>query len=372
MKAILIDDEPLALDYLKRQLNKIKTIDVVNTFTRFEIDRQTKLLNKVDVIFLDIEMPEINGLEMAEKIIEINPNIIIIFVTAYDDYAVQAFELNALDYILKPVQIDRLEKTVQRITYQYNSVENEYETTDKKLYITVSDDLSFRLNDDLATIHWRTTKAKELFLYLLLNEGKVIYKSDLVELFWEENDRKRAYSLLYTTVYHVRKTLKKFNKFLQLKNKQNGYLLIVENIAVDLAQWEKELNKLTPVGDHNITQYENVMKLYQGPYLHKCDYLWADAERYRLENKWISIAYSLGDYYFQNKNFQRAEAWLIKINQIQPEYEEAHFLLMRLYDSLNYGILVKHQYNKLQSYLQELGFDVSKKVQTWYDNWRQS
>lgn len=71
--------------------------------------------NRADVIFLDIEMPDINGIELATRILDLQKNINIVFVTAYNQYAVEAFRLNALDYLMKPVSADRLKETLYRI-----------------------------------------------------------------------------------------------------------------------------------------------------------------------------------------------------------------------------------------------------------------
>src|SRR5690606_379077 len=68
-----------------------------------------------DVAFVDIEMPGYNGLETAERLLALQPELQIVFVTAYDQYAIDAFELQAIDYVLKPVQPKRLEKTLQRL-----------------------------------------------------------------------------------------------------------------------------------------------------------------------------------------------------------------------------------------------------------------
>src|SRR5690625_347092 len=101
MKAIVIDDETLALDYLERQIKKSSSVTVVGKFNIFDLRKHSSLLKEADIAFLDIEMPEVNGLELAEKLLEMNPTLSIVFVTAFNNYAVEAFELNALDYVLK-------------------------------------------------------------------------------------------------------------------------------------------------------------------------------------------------------------------------------------------------------------------------------
>src|SRR5690625_2483073 len=108
MRAVLIDDEQLALDYFEKLLQEIGSFKIVAKYINPRHALEEVAQERPDVIFLDIEMPEINGIELAEQFGEIMPNTQIVFITAYDEYAVKAFELNAVDYILKPVHRDRL------------------------------------------------------------------------------------------------------------------------------------------------------------------------------------------------------------------------------------------------------------------------
>ena len=113
LKTLLIDDERLAREELKLLLNKYDEIDVIDEAKNGEegISKIKEL--KPDLIFLDISMPGINGFEMLKKLDEIPK---VIFVTAYDEYAIKAFEVNALDYILKPVDPIRLSEAIQKLS----------------------------------------------------------------------------------------------------------------------------------------------------------------------------------------------------------------------------------------------------------------
>jgi two-component SAPR family response regulator len=79
---------------------------------------------KVDMIFLDIEMPKMKGIEAAEKILEIDRNIQIVFVTAYNDYAIDAFEMEVIDYVMKPITKRRIDKSVERVVKRYKDMGN--------------------------------------------------------------------------------------------------------------------------------------------------------------------------------------------------------------------------------------------------------
>ncbi len=108
---IIVDDEPIAHEVSENHLQKVNAIHVVasckNAIDAFNIINS----NKIDVIFLDINMPEISGLSFAKSI---NKNIKIIFTTAYREYAVDGFDLKAVDYLLKPVSFERLLQAVNK------------------------------------------------------------------------------------------------------------------------------------------------------------------------------------------------------------------------------------------------------------------
>lgn len=115
IKTIVVDDEKAAADELTYMLREYKDIQIINTFTDPKKALEAVLTHDTDVIFLDISMPEMDGFVLAEAVLKLKEAPFIVFVTAYDEYAINAFEINAVDYLLKPVHEDRLDRTVQRI-----------------------------------------------------------------------------------------------------------------------------------------------------------------------------------------------------------------------------------------------------------------
>ncbi len=111
MKCIIIDDEPLAVDLLKDFVSKVESLELVNTFNN-AIDA-ISAINKteVDLIFLDIEMPHFTGIDFINAI-DVKP--LIIFTTAYSNYAVEGFDFGAVDYLIKPIPFNRFLKAVVR------------------------------------------------------------------------------------------------------------------------------------------------------------------------------------------------------------------------------------------------------------------
>ena len=122
-KAIIVDDEAPARNELQYLLEKYNDIKIVHLSPNGVEASEYLKENNVDIAFLDIQMPKVTGLELASEIISgKSANLpYIIFVTAYDEYAVKAFELNAVDYLLKPVVPERLDSTVDRIRKQIKS-----------------------------------------------------------------------------------------------------------------------------------------------------------------------------------------------------------------------------------------------------------
>jgi two-component system, LytTR family, response regulator LytT len=114
LSAILVDDEALARDELAFLLGQVGGVDVVGTADNGieAVDAINRL--RPDVVFLDIQMPGLTGFEVARRLIDEDSPSHIIFVTAYDEHAIEAFEVNAVDYLLKPVEPARLEVAVQR------------------------------------------------------------------------------------------------------------------------------------------------------------------------------------------------------------------------------------------------------------------
>ncbi|NNE26726.1 MAG: response regulator transcription factor [Saprospiraceae bacterium] len=111
MKTIIVDDEPLAQDVIETHLEKLADFELVAKCNNVVEANEILANEEVDIIFLDIQMPQITGIEFVKTLQ--NPPLII-FTTAYDNYAIEGFELNAVDYLLKPISFDRFMKAANK------------------------------------------------------------------------------------------------------------------------------------------------------------------------------------------------------------------------------------------------------------------
>ncbi|MBA4853484.1 LytTR family DNA-binding domain-containing protein [Emticicia sp. BO119] len=120
LKCVAIDDEPLALELIKEYISRLPELDLIQVFDDAIQGQEFLKENEIDLLFVDINMPDITGLELV-KSLKIRP--MIIFTTAHRKFAVEGFDLEAIDYLLKPVDFERFGKAVKK-AIEYNNFKN--------------------------------------------------------------------------------------------------------------------------------------------------------------------------------------------------------------------------------------------------------
>lgn len=125
ISCLIVDDEAIARDVIATHISKIENVTIVKSCSNAMEAFNIMSTHTIDLLFLDINMPEISGISLARSI---NKNIKIIFTTAYRDYAVEGFELQAVDYLLKPISFERLLQSINT----YFEVYHQPKTTDEK------------------------------------------------------------------------------------------------------------------------------------------------------------------------------------------------------------------------------------------------
>ena len=122
LKALVVDDEQLAREELCYQLAELGGVEVIGQAGDGPQALDAISRHAPDIVFLDVQMPGLTGFEVARRLIDREPPVSIVFVTAYDQHAIEAFEVNAVDYLLKPVEADRLDRAVQRVRRRLTGV----------------------------------------------------------------------------------------------------------------------------------------------------------------------------------------------------------------------------------------------------------
>ena len=188
LRAILVDDEPLARIHLTTRLKAHPEIEIVGEAddvpSAFSLVESTR----PDVIFLDIQMPKKKGFALLPKLEAINPKPAVVFVTAFDEYAIRAFEANALDYLTKPVSAGRLAKTMLRLNKQQVAGTGGFDSATESEKRLEAEDLVLLREKSLAMM----VKAGEIaaiesqgdYTRIFLSEGKILMMKKSL-LLWE-------------------------------------------------------------------------------------------------------------------------------------------------------------------------------------------
>ncbi|MDO7172654.1 LytR/AlgR family response regulator transcription factor [Mariniflexile sp. AS56] len=137
IKCLIIDDEPLAINVIKNYLDQIEDFEVISTFSNAIDSLNFLKTNTVDVIFLDINMPVLDGISFIKSLE--NPPLVII-TSAYEEFAIETYELDVLDYLVKPIEFPRFMKALNKVNRRLENNKVPYESTNDRPYLFVKID----------------------------------------------------------------------------------------------------------------------------------------------------------------------------------------------------------------------------------------
>lgn len=364
MKIIIIDDEEMAIDVLRIMLNSLTQFEISIEGTFTNVVDALNLLDKesIDIVFLDIEMIDTHGLQVAKHLLVKHPSVQIIFVTAHAQFAVDAFELEATDYLLKPVHQKRLIKALTKAQQKWQ-LQKETAETENYMYAHTMGGF-YLLDIQNEVVKWRTKKVRELFLYLWLHQQRPILNVVIIEVLWPNIEYEKASANLYTAIYQLRQLLKLkgIEKPIELVN--NHYQLNV-NIRSDYDELLRLLEK-TVHSEHDIQQ---ILNLYDGNFLEGEEYQWAIQMQNQIKQK---ILYVL-------ERYATSDAWtnqLLKLNCLQKsleldEYNERYmFLLLEFLIEQNKKLECIQLYTLIKEKLEgELNLNIPQRIQQIYDRY---
>lgn len=278
MKTILVDDEPIALEVLENMLEPYEDIDIIGSYTNPADALKSIEVEKPDIIFLDIEMGDLNGLGIAEILMRELEEVEIVFVTAFSQYAIDAFEINAIDYLLKPIQENRLSKSIERLRENFQESKVRINKKDTLNNLRVNSFGGFQVLDNMGnTLTWRTQKSKELFAYLCMKKERPVPKSIIMEAVFPGRDPDKASTLLHTTIYQVRKNLGKLGY-------SNAVIYLDESYQINIPVESdiERLNRIINLKKLNDEDIREVLEIYKGELLEE-GYYWGIEvqQRYR-------------------------------------------------------------------------------------------
>lgn len=290
--AIIIDDEYYSIEGLKIELELFGGVDVIATYESCITALNDIESLKPDIAFLDIEMPEMNGLVMFNKILDKSPATKIVFVTAYTDFAVEAFELNAADYLIKPVQTERLKKTLSRLSIALSN-----KPYGPSVFFECFGRLSILLDGKNTAIHWRTKKALELLCFLICNSGRFIAKEKIGDLLWPDASPEKIKSNFHLTYYHLKKTFEDLNIPVPFESKRGSIRLNVDQFELETVIFEYNLSQLEIINPSNILLAEETLAMYRGHIFEEHYFSWSSELQSKYDISYIILLKKIINYY---------------------------------------------------------------------------
>ena len=251
MRILLVDDEDLQLLRLENEVKKA----LGNSAELFSYKNPLDALKDhrssvIDIAFLDIEMPGLNGIQLAKKLKSINPKIRVIFVTAYNSYALEAYRVHASGYITKPVNENKIKVEIDELDNVINL------KSEKKLQVKCFGNFEVFYKGNPVKFSYQ--KSKEVFAYLIDREGSSINVNELNAVLWEEDHK----SYLRNLIADIKQTLKSIDCEDIFIKKFNGYSIDVNKIDCESYEYKKDNT--------------DAVRLYRGEYM--IQYPWASFE----------------------------------------------------------------------------------------------
>ncbi|MCD1260357.1 response regulator [Paenibacillus athensensis] len=326
--AIIVEDEKPNLELMKVIIGRSGHYEIVGAFASpldaLEALKASDGGQMPDVAFIDVEMPRMNGLELARRIREHCPQTEVVFTTAYKEYAVSAFEVAALDYLLKPVTPAGVQRVTSRLTAKRRPASSEPPAANEPL-IRCFGGLEVR-GASGSLVRFPTRKAEELFAYLLCHPNRDIGKWLLADMLWPEMSEERVSHNLHNTVYLLKKLLKEHAIEMDIGKTGEGYVLDTGKLLYDVLDFQRGAD--APFDE---ARAERICALYRGPLLEGKPYVWKAAEEQIYSSKYSAIVQRLAQRELDAGRSERAELWLNACIALEPLNEEINELLFEAY-----------------------------------------
>ena len=246
MNLLLVDDEKLALEALKKAVLGVLPESEVHPFQKARMALEYAEDNKIDIAFLDIDMPVISGLEMAKKLQEIYPNINIIFVTGFSEYALDAFNVYASGYLTKPVTEEGITGAINHLRHPIISKRVRFQCFG-----------NFEAYCDNKPIPFSLNKTKELLAYLVDRKGAECRKNEIIATLFEDDFNIEYYKKLRKDLIETFGLLEIANV---LRVSRGGFAINKELVVCDYYDY-LDSNKAKPPKEY-MSQYSFAEKTF--------------------------------------------------------------------------------------------------------------
>ena len=222
LRVLCVDDEKLMLQQILSLCARIPDITGTQGFSRARDALAWLEENPCNLALLDINLPDLDGILLAKRIKEIQPDMDIIFVTGYTQYALDAWELHARGYLLKPVTLERLQEEIRYVL----SLRGGAAASGPSLHITVKTFGSFDVLVDGEPVHFQRAKAKELLAFLVDRQGRSITREEAFQALWEGASYDRPAQKQFDVIFRSLRTTLETYGISEILTMQRGAIRI--------------------------------------------------------------------------------------------------------------------------------------------------
>jgi len=367
IRVLLVDDEEDALNLLEILLDRIGDVEVAGRHTNPARAVEALRESPVDAVFLDNEMPGMSGMEAARKMREIRPELPIVFTTAYSEYAVEAFEIQSTDYLLKPLARARLENAVSRIRQAVSGTRAGGDPPDFSICCLGGFSITLPGGDRPLTLPWKTNKEKEICAFLVHHGEKHVDSALIIEAVWPEHDLDKARTYLYTCLSYLRKNFQQHDLPMRIEKNGSGFALRLNGAPVNAPAFEGLLDGILSAETPDERLYDRINGMYRGEYMEGCDYPWAEFKKDTINAKYLRALRSMHHHFRRQGNGALAEDCLRRVLAIAPDSEPDGRELIRLHLETGNRSEALQVYRQLERFMNnELGVGLEEETVRLY------
>lgn len=326
MKVWLIDDERPCLDELAWLLKQYPDLEFAGMDTDPVMALDYIAESAPDVVFLDIDMPKLDGLELALRIQEQCPGVIVIFVTAHAQYALEAYKAHPLDFLLKPVRQARLDDCIAHLRKHCARLQLNG-TAKHTLVLRCFGTFELSCGMD---VKWGTRRVRELLLYLIDKNSSPASKPELLNALFSGQDDKSTVHNLYMTIYRLKSLLDTLDPQRRLIRLTDDNTLFLAPGVCDFTDFMRFARENAVITEKNAIEAAHALSLCRGKYLEKESFEWASESINEVETEYERIALGLSSCHNAAGRLPEEELILTELLRHNALCEDAHTHLLEL------------------------------------------
>lgn len=325
MRIIIVEDELDTLNEIEDFLRCYDETIEIEAFSNPLLAVKAARTQTFDAALLDIQMPEMTGLELADCLGALSPEMSFIFITAFNHYATEAFDLNAVDYILKPIRQERFNKALDKIKKVLSEKENAFLNPSGEICIQAFGKMLVSSGDNI--LKWRRHYSSEIFAYLLHQQGTPVHKEKLCEMIWPEYEPQKALTYLQTIMYQLRKNIAEIGgSSIVIEYADHCYRLNLIGVRYDVDLFMEAYDQAyldTPPSLDGLLKAEQI---YRGAYFEEEGWIWSMGRQQSLAQKYQKVLESIIKLEMGNENKESALYYIQKWAALDVYQNQEHYL----------------------------------------------